>query len=229
MITALSAAVQGAVGFGFAVLSVPVLSLVNPALAPVPQLLVTLPMTLAMAWRERSHLHLKGVGWVLAGRLPGAALGILLLKSFDERVLDVVIALMVLGSVAILASGVHLRSTPTTQFGAGVASGTAGLVASIGGPPVALLYRNHSGPAIRANLAVIFTFGILISVGGRALAGEMTGSDVRVALVMLPALAVGLLASGRMLSRVEGRFLRTAILTLSAIAAAGLLARAALA
>ena len=52
---AIAALVQGTVGFGFAIVSVPVLSLVNPALAPVPQLLVQVPLSFGMFLRERRH------------------------------------------------------------------------------------------------------------------------------------------------------------------------------
>lgn len=46
VVTALSSTVQGTIGFGFAVLSVPVLSLLDTRLAPVPQLLLALPISL---------------------------------------------------------------------------------------------------------------------------------------------------------------------------------------
>ena len=51
VITAIAAMLQGSVGLGFAMVSVPLLSLIDPRLAPVPQLLVSLPLALAMAWR----------------------------------------------------------------------------------------------------------------------------------------------------------------------------------
>ena len=137
--------VQGTIGFGLAVVSVPVLSLLDRDLAPVPQLLIALPLALAMVWREWRHLDLSGVGWVLAGRFPGAALGVVLLKLFSERALDVLIAGLVLAGVAIVASGVVIRLNPFTKLAAGIASGTMGLVATIGGPPLALLYQCSPG------------------------------------------------------------------------------------
>ena len=68
LITIAAGLVQGTIGFGLAVVSVPVLSLLDRDLAPVPQLLIALPLALAMVWREWRHLDLSGVGWVLAGR-----------------------------------------------------------------------------------------------------------------------------------------------------------------
>ena len=88
----IAAALQGTIGFGFAVLSVPVMSLLDPALAPVPQLLLAIPLTLSVMWRERHAVDLRGAAWIVVGRIPGAALGVLLLKLTDARALDVALA-----------------------------------------------------------------------------------------------------------------------------------------
>lgn len=226
LVTALAAAVQGTIGFGFAIVSVPVLSLVDPVLAPVPQLLVILPLTVSMAWRERYAVDVRGVGWILAGRLPGAVVGIVLLKVAAARWLDVLLAGMVLAALALLVSGAEVRRRPATDFGAGVASGAMGLVSSIGGPPLALLLRHEKGPALRSTLATIFTIGLCITLGTRLAAGEIAWTDLHVALWLLPSLFVGLRLSRHLHGRVEGRPLRVAILLVSAVASVGLLFRA---
>jgi uncharacterized protein len=224
-VTALAAGIQGVVGMGFAVLSVPVLSLVDPTLAPVPQLLVTLPLTLSMAWRERHAMDISGIGWIVAGRFPGAAAGVALLKVASDRALDALIAVTVLSVVALTGAGIRLRRTPATKFGVGVFSGVSALIASIGGPPVALLYRDSPGDTIRSSLAAVFTFGITITLGARIVSGEITATDVQVALWIFPALVLGVLSSNRLRHYVEGPPLRAAILILSTLAAVGLLAR----
>lgn len=225
-VTLFAAAVQGVVGVGFAMVSVPVLALIDPALAPVPQLLVTVPLTVAMAWRERSHMDIAGVGWIIGGRIPGALLGLALLAVATQATLDLAIAALVLVGVAILGSGYHVQRNAATKFGAGVLSGTAGLVASVGGPPLALIYSREEGATVRASLAAVFTIGLLITITARAVTGNISGTDVRVALVLFPALAGGWALSTRLAHRVRQETLRLAILGLSAIAAAGLVARA---
>ncbi len=140
IITAGAASVQGTVGLGFAMVSVPLLSLIHPSLAPVPQLLMVLPLTVTMAWRERHAIDLRGFWWIIGGRIPGAFLGVALLTVASQRILDMFIALTVLGAVAVMAKGVHVKRTRGTKFAAGVGSATTGVIASIGGPPVALEY-----------------------------------------------------------------------------------------
>ena len=225
-VTFLAAAIQGVVGLGFAMISVPILAIIDPSLAPVPQLLITLPLTLSMAWRERGHLALGGVGWVVAGRLPGAAIGVLLLAVATQTTLEVVIAVLVLVAAAIIASGLHVARTPGTQFGAGLFSGVSGLVASIGGPPLALLYTREEGPVVRSNLAAVFVIGLLITITARIVSHNMTWDDARTALILFPALAAGYMASIAMKDMVSQTALRTAILVLSLLGALGLLVRA---
>jgi uncharacterized membrane protein YfcA len=226
MVTLLAATVQGDVGMGFAMVSVPVLALIDPSLAPVPQLLMTLPVTVTMAWRERDHLRLSGIGWVIAGRFPGAAIGVALLAVATRRTLEVAIAITVFAAVAVLASGFHLRRNALTEFGAGVFSGTSGLVASVGGPPLALLYSQEEGPVIRSNLAAIFTIGISITVLARMVSGNITWEDVRISAILLPALLIGYVLSLRIKDRVSQSMVRNAILVLSALGAGVLLFRA---
>jgi uncharacterized membrane protein YfcA len=227
LITVAAGLVQGTIGFGLAVVSVPILSLLDRDLAPVPQLLIALPLALAMVWREWRHLDLSGVGWVLAGRFPGAALGVILIKQFSDTALDVLIAGLVLAGVAIVASGVVIRLTPLSKLTAGVASGTMGLVASIGGPPLALLYRDVEGGRLRSSLNAVFAIGILFSISVRGATGEIAASDLKVAGFLIPAAFTGLWLSRFFTDRIEGTTLKNAVLAISALAAIGLLVRSA--
>ena len=227
LVTFLAASIQGVVGMGFAMVSVPILALIDPRLAPVPQLLITMPLTISMAWRERRHVELSGIGWIMGGRIPGAVIGVALLAVATQAALDVAIAAMVLLGVAVIGSGYRLVRTPSTDFSAGVLSGVSGLVASIGGPPLALLYSRDDGPTRRSNLAVIFTLGLMITLGARVVSGNITWGDVLIGLVLFPAVVVGYRASIRLRNRVSQSAARSTILVLSLGAAIGLIIRAA--
>jgi uncharacterized membrane protein YfcA len=179
-----------------------------------------------MAWRERKHVELAGVGWIIAGRVPGAIIGVALLAVAVGQALDVTIAVIVLAAVAIIASGKHVARNRGTELGAGVASGITGLVASIGGPPLALLYTDAEGPTVRSSLAVVFTIGLSISIVARTLTGNISRSDVLVALVLFPALLLGYLVSLRLKRGVNQAQIRRGLLLLSTLGAIGLIVRA---
>jgi uncharacterized membrane protein YfcA len=225
-VTALGAVVQGTIGTGFAVVSVPILSLVNPALAPVPQLLMAVPLTLSMAWREREDIALPGVAWVTAGRLLGALVGYQLLIVATQRTLDLGIAVAVLTAVVVLSTGTRVPRNGATELGTGVVSGVMSLIASVGGPPVALLFKDAEGATIRSTLATIFALGLGISIVTRIAGGKISGDDVTLAVVLFPGLTIGYLLSSRLRYRVNAALLKRGILVVSAVAAVGLLIRA---
>ncbi len=221
-----AAAVQGVVGIGFAMMSVPLLALIDPRLAPVPVIVLALPLTVTMAWRERGHVEPRQIGWILVGRIPGALLGVALLAVVTQRSLDLALAVIVLAAVAIIGTGYVVARNPFTEFGAGTFSGVTGLVAGMGGPPMALLYAGERGPVARSNLAVVFTVGLAVSLTARALSGNIAWSDVGLAAVLFPSLLAGYVLSGRVKGRVDRQQLRYGILIVSTIGAAGLLIRA---
>jgi hypothetical protein len=225
-VTLFGALIQGTIGLGFAVVSVPILSLVNPILAPVPQLLLAAPLTFAMTWRERTAIDSRGVAWLLVGRIPGAFIGLWVLGLAAQRSIDIGIAVSVLVAVAILGTGASVPRVPATEFGTGVAAGITGMVASMGGPPAALLFKDSDGPTVRASLSLFFSGGLMVTLLFRVVADRITGDDVVIAALLFPGLIAGYLLSSRLRYRLDGRSIKPAILTVSTLAAAGLLVRA---
>jgi uncharacterized membrane protein YfcA len=226
VITMCGAVVQGTIGLGFAVFSVPILSLVNPILAPVPQLLLAAPLTFAMTWRERTAIDSRGVAWMLAGRVPGAIIGLWLLGLAAQRSLDTGIAISVIAAVVILGTRIRVPRNASSEFGTGVAAGIMGMVASMGGPAAALLFKDSDGPTVRASLALFFSGGLMVTILFRLAADRITQDDLILAGLLLPGLVAGYLVSSRLRYRLDAHGLRPAILAVSSLAAIGLLVRA---
>ena len=226
VVIAAGALVQGSIGIGLGILTVPILSLIDPVMAPVPTLLLAIPLAISMAWRERTDIHGRSVIWLLLGRFPGAVFGLGLLAVATQRTLDILIAMSVLAAVAILSPGVKMPRNRTTELITGITAGIMGMVASMGGPPAALLFKDERGPMIRSTLALFFSFGLVVTLLARILAGRITGNDVLLGALLFPGLAIGYIASSRLRGRVDAMALRPAILTISSIAAVGLLVRA---
>ena len=222
VVSAIGAALQGVVGFGFGVLSVPILTILNPDLTPIPQLMLALPLTTTIALRDRRHLDLIGAGWVIAGRLPGALLGALLLGALAGRTIDAVIAGVVIAATVTIALGWSVQRTSFTEFLAGVTSGITGTVSAIGGPPVALIYHDSPGATIRSTLSTIFIIGLTINLAALTAFGEIQGSDLRTAAILLPGMLVGLTLSGPIASRFDDRVVRRVVLITAGLAGLGL-------
>ncbi|MFW2339674.1 MAG: TSUP family transporter [Acidimicrobiia bacterium] len=222
VVSTIGAALQGVVGFGFGVLSVPILTILDPAFTPVPQLILALPLTISIALRDRRHLDLSGAAWVIAGRFPGALIGALLLGALASRTLDAVIAFIVLGATLVISSGWSIRRTAATEFLAGVSSGITGTVSAIGGPPVALIYHDSPGATIRSTLSTIFIIGLTINLVTLAALGEIHTDDLRAAGILLPGMLVGVTLSGFLAKRFDDQVLRRVVLVTAGMAAVGL-------
>ena len=223
-VVAIAASLQGSVGFGFAVISSPTLALLDPTLAPVPILLMGFPLAVSTVIRERGHVDTAGLGWILAGRLPGGLLGAWVLGAASTKALGAIIGGIVLVAVIALSRGLTVRINAATRFGAGVVSGFSGASSGIGGPPIALLYSTQRGATTRSTLGVIFGVGMLVNIAILSIAGLITIDHIRNSLILAPALAAGFVSSSRLKHLIEGDRVRRAILVVSAISAVALLA-----
>lgn len=228
-LTFVGASVHGTIGTGIALVSVPILAMVDPALVPVPQMLLALVLNSVLFWRDRGALDTAGLGWVIAGRVPGAVLGAWLVAVLGVRSLSLAVAATILAAVAILASGVTIPRTRATGFLAGIGSGVGNHVAGMGGPALALIYHRSAGAALRSTLSVVFVVGNVINLAARAVAHQIVPADLTLAALLLPAMLAGLWSSRFLAPRVEGTVLRAAILWVSGLAAIGLLAKSLLA
>lgn len=228
LIVFLGAALQGSIGFGYAVLSAPILTLLDPRFVPVAPQIIAFFLSIAALMRERGGLDTSGVGWIIVGRVPGALIAAAVLAVAVDRTLDLLIGSIVLVAVLILASGISVPLNTATRIAAGVFSGFSGTASSIGGPPVALLYRNQTGPTVRSTLGTIFAIGIVINLVVLTATGILDGDDLKTAGLLAPASFVGFASSSLLHRRVEGAVLRNGILVVATVSAVGLLVRAAI-
>jgi uncharacterized membrane protein YfcA len=212
------AALQGSAGFGFALLSSPILAFVDARLVPGPLIIaVTLLLSLT-AWRERSAVDARGLGWVLAGRVPGTVAAAYALKSVGERALTVGLGVLVLLAVAISLGSVRLARTPPLLAIAGFVSGLMGTTAALGGPAVAVLYQHERGPLVRSTLATYFLIGAMMSMIALVLIGRLGEPEALLALGLLPGILLGFVLS-RWTSRwLDTGYTRAAVLVIAGLA-----------
>lgn len=227
LVVFLGALVQGSVGFGLALLAAPLLAIIDPALVPVPMLLLATSHAGLALFRERGQTDWTGVGWALLGRLPGIALGVLAVLLLPPRWFAVGVAVTVLVCAALSLVRWQPRPTAPALLLAGLVSGAGGTVSGIGGPPVALLYQNAGGPRVRATLGAYFTVGSLLSLVGLAAGGAIGGDALWAAAVLLPFMVVGFAASYPARRLLDRGWTRPAVLALASGGALALLVQAA--
>jgi uncharacterized membrane protein YfcA len=226
LVVAAGALVQGAVGFGLALVAAPLLAIIDPALVPVPLLLVTGAHAVLTLLREHSDTDWSGVGWALVGRLPGIALGVLAVATLPPRAFLAAVAVTVLACALLSTVAWRPRPAPLTLLAAGLVSGVSGTAASIGGPPVALLYQDQAGPRVRATLAAYFTAGTVLSLAGLLVGGQVDGAHLVDSVALLPFMVAGFLLSGPTRRLLDRGWVRPAVLAVSITGAVFLLGNA---
>jgi uncharacterized membrane protein YfcA len=218
VVIVLASAVQGAVGFGLNLLAVPVLLLLDPSFVPGPALAAGLLLSLLVAGREWGALD-RQLGWAFLGLGPGTALGLVLLAVVPEDVIGVPLGVLVLVAVGLSALRWQPEPTPPALVVAGAASGFLATAASIGGPPMALLYTRADGAKLRSTLSVFFVAVAAVSLAALAAVGRFDGHDLLVAAAFAPGVLAGFLLSSPLRPLVDRGGARPAILGLSAVAA----------
>jgi hypothetical protein len=227
------AAVQGVLGFGLALVAVPVLAWLAPATVPVGVLVAVLPLVVVAALREGVHVDVRGLVIALVGRLPGGAAGAAAVALLPTRGLQLAVAATVLGAVGLIAVGDRGRraarppgraARPDTGalLTAGAASGFGATTAGIGGPPMALAYREAGGPTLRATLSAFFLVGSVLSLAMLAVAGEVSAGGLAAGVALVPAVGVGYVLAEPLRRRLRRRRVRAAVLGFSTLAALGL-------
>jgi uncharacterized membrane protein YfcA len=220
------AVIQGSIGFGFSFVVVPLLGLLRPEALPATVLIMSMPMTVALALRERDAIDGGGFVRLTAGRVVGTAVGVLLVRSWPTDELAVLTGASLLLGVAVSLFAPAFEAGRRTQVALGVASGVMGTTAAVGGPPAALAYQHRPGPQLRATLSASFVIGSVLSLTGLALARQVGQEDLWLALELLPGLGIGLLLSRLVGRRLDRAWLRPAVLSFAAATAVAVLIRA---
>ncbi len=224
VVVTIGATLQGSIGFGLGMFSVPLLVLIDARLVPGPLLCASVGLTLLLTRREWPGIQFGDLKWALAGRVPGIAVAGVVLTVVPADKIAIAFGILVLLAVALSASGLHVDPSPKTLLGAGALSGFMGTAVAIGGPPMALLYQRQSGARLRGTLSAFFVVGVAMSVAGLHLVGRFGWAELRLAGVLLPGVLLGFFISRRTADMLDSGLLRSAVLLISAVAGIAVIA-----
>jgi len=213
VIVFLATFVRSAIGFGEALVAVPLLASVLPVREAAP-LAVLMSITVAAVvvvqdWRK---IHLRSALWLLLPTLAGIPLGLLLLSHGPQQLVKAILGVFILAfAVYSLAGRAPMRldrdSRPwllTCGFLAGVFGGAYGM----NGPPLVIYgaMRRWTAQHFRATLQAYFLPASLVGMAGYRLTGLWTPAVTHDYLIALPgaipAVFLGLLANHRFSGRV---------------------------
>lgn len=217
-ITACAGTVQALTGFGFALLSTPLLAaVVGPREAVVVSVLYGTVTSVSMSWQFRATIDRPVLRRMCLGRLVGMPLGVWLLTAVGKDALRLAIAVSVLVSAWLLWRGVRLhRRGAAVDVGAGVISGALTTSVSTGGPPLVLAMqaRGMDPDTFRGTMSAVSLYTSAIAIALLGGSGNVSRASLVAAAAGAPGLVVGVTAGRALVPRVDAERFRAAVLVL---------------
>lgn len=170
----LSATIQGMTGFGFALISVPVMSIFFPITTVIPIIVFySLISNFTVIFKTLKFTDFKKISPMIITGIAGIPMGASILKTFNPADLKIAVGFIILFTSFVMLGGFKVRfkkekvSYVVTGFVSGILNGSL----SMSGPPIVLFLSNegYDKNEFRANLALysivtniltIFTFVI---------------------------------------------------------------------
>ncbi|MFM8562945.1 MAG: sulfite exporter TauE/SafE family protein [Acidimicrobiia bacterium] len=217
-----AATTQVTVGFGFALLAVPLMAIaVDTHEAVVISTLLGLMTSGLQTWHGRGDIDRPVVRRLVAGAVVGLPVGILVFQRVDERLLKILLGGSVLLAVALLAAGLAGRGSNRTDIWCGVVSGALAASLSTNGPPLvfALQARGLPMSSFRPSINAVFTISGVLSLLAFTVGGDVTSDALVHAAMAVPVMLIGSRVGFLLRERVPESGARRLVLTL--LAAAG--------
>jgi hypothetical protein len=182
--------IRSALGFGEALVAVPLLALVLPVQVAAPlAVLVSITVALVIVIQDWRNVHIRSAGWLVVSTLFGIPLGLFLLKTVPESVVKSILGGFIIAFALYSLAGrkpeLHGdRLAPLFGFVAGVLGGAYGM----NGPPLVVygVLRRWQPVQFRATLQGYFLVASIVGMAGYAVTGLWTGTVSRYFLLSLP-------------------------------------------
>jgi len=225
-----SAVVTAVAGFGFGLMSVPLMSLaIDLHSAVIVSSIVAVLANAVQTMLFRRHLDVRLGNRLLIASVAGLPIGYVIYALVNDDILRIVLGVGVVVAVAALARGLNLAHLgPRIDWVLGFVSGVLNTSISTSGPPLVfdLQARKLAPEAFRATINYIFLASgflglILFTVGGK-----VHGHELRAGLIAAPALALGMWVGLPLRRRFSPERFRVLVLVLLVAGAVGAVAKA---
>ncbi|MGA2881673.1 MAG: sulfite exporter TauE/SafE family protein [Bryobacteraceae bacterium] len=182
--------IRSALGFGEALVAVPLLALVMPVQVVAPlAVLVSISVAAVVVIQDWRNVHVRSAGWLVLSTLFGIPLGLLLLKTVPESIVKAILGVFIVAFALYSLAGrkpqLHSdRLAPFFGFIAGILGGAYGM----NGPPLVVygVLRRWTPAQFRATLQGYFLIASMVGMAGYALTGLWTRTVSRYFLLSLP-------------------------------------------
>lgn len=222
VVVLLTAFTQSVVGFGFALLTVPVLmQIIGLHEAVILASLIGAANNIYQYRDLRADSDAQQVKRFLGASFIGAPFGLIAFLYADQNILKVVLGVGVLLGVLLLAKGRDLSNAHISlDWAMGVLSGFLLTSTSTNGPPLVFALQARKSPphVFRSTLNMIFLISGIYGLVLFAAFGEIFRSDLLLALISLPSMAIGVNIGRKVRLRIHPDRFRIVVLVLLTLA-----------
>lgn len=193
-----AAFIQGAVGFGFSLVAVPLLAIFLPLKEIVPMMvLFSLALNIIVWIKLKGHVDKRKIMVLILLGLVFIPVGILTLKFVKESYIQISVGLLVIvASLAMMKQyKIHFKNPYVAYALTGILSGVLNGATSLSGPPVILMLSNDGVDkmSFRKTLATYFMALNLFSLPMFFLGGMVTKPLLIKSLFIFPSVLIGVL------------------------------------
>jgi uncharacterized membrane protein YfcA len=212
----LASAIRSSLGFGEALVAVPLMALVLPVEVAAPlAVLASITIALIVVVQDWKHVQVRSAAWLVISTVAGIPLGLLMLKTVPETVVKIILGLIIIGFSlqSLLGRSYRSLANDTYSWAFGFVAGILGGAYGMNGPPLAMYgsLRGWSPKHFRATLQGYFLPASALGMFGYGLTGLWTSQVNRLFLWSLP-LVVAATFLGRWLHhRLDERRFRFAV------------------
>jgi uncharacterized membrane protein YfcA len=203
---------RSALGFGEALIAVPLLAFVLPVKVAAPiAVLVSITVAAVVVAQDWRHVHVESAVRLVLSTLIGIPLGLVVLRSVSEPVVKGILGVLVAGFAvsALRSRGSYELTDDRLAWLFGVGAGVLGGAYGMNGPPLVMYgaLRRWSPEHFRATLQGYFLPASVIGMIGYWAAGLWTRTVTRYYLLSLPTTLVAIVLGRAINRRVNpGRF-----------------------
>jgi hypothetical protein len=210
IIVTIAGFLQGLTGFGFGLITLPLLGLFFDIKTIIPLVvMLALCISLIQTFQFRKFIKLKDIYVLIAATVPGIPLGVYTLKQIPAGILAIGLGVLMIVFTTyqlLTKSAPRLLGLSSTIL-AGLSSGILGGSIGAGGPPV-IVYSTMqpwSKDQTKATLAFYFSISGMIISMTHAYTGLITQQVRHLFLISLPTLAIGIFLGTLAYTRISDR------------------------
>jgi uncharacterized membrane protein YfcA len=215
VVTLVAAVVNGALGYGFSSITVPIARLfltnrvLTPALVP-----IEVALNAYVLWANRASIPVvqRRVRPVLIGLVPGVVAGTFVIALVAPDWLKLYTFAALLPLILLQAAGIRrpLRSERSAGLAFGGGLGVLYAVTTISGPPLAVALNNQGFTKrdFRAALGLIRLAESSMTAVAYGFAGLYTASSLALVPVILPGVAIGIPIGAALIRRLSAETFR---------------------